>query len=133
MDTTRVVLHIDIDAFYAQCEELQDPSLRLKPLGALLFPRLTAGEQAAVKSTHPAPCFAGVTQKYLIVTANYPARSFGVSKLMGIKDAQQRCPELVLISGEDLTPYRWQDLHVMKLGCNFRNPSRQKPFHSPLC
>ena len=31
-----MVLHIDIDAFYAQCEELRDPSLRLKPLGALL-------------------------------------------------------------------------------------------------
>ena len=59
-----------------------------------------------MRSTHPAPCSAGVTQKYLIVTANYPARSFGVSKLMGIKDAQQRCPDLVLISGEDLTPYR---------------------------
>lgn len=48
----------------------------------------------------------GVTQKYLIVTSNYPARQKGVAKLMSIKEAQQKCPDLVLINGEDLTPYR---------------------------
>ena len=25
---------------------------------------------------------------------------------MGITEAQQKCPDLVLVSGEDLTPYR---------------------------
>jgi hypothetical protein len=30
----------------------------------------------------------------------------GVTKLMGIRDAMARCPELVLVSGEDLGPYR---------------------------
>ena len=49
---------------------------------------------------------AGVTQKYLVVTANYPARARGVGKLMGTAEARRRCPELVLVSGEDLTPYR---------------------------
>lgn len=29
-----------------------------------------------------------------------------MTKLMGITEAQQKCPELVLVSGEDLTPYR---------------------------
>lgn len=32
-DSTRVILHFDIDAFYAQVEEMRDPSLREKPLG----------------------------------------------------------------------------------------------------
>lgn len=49
---------------------------------------------------------AGITQKYLLVTSNYPARKRGVTKLMGITEAQQKCPDLVLVSGEDLTPYR---------------------------
>ncbi len=31
-DCARVVLHFDVDAFYAQCEELRDPSLRDKPM-----------------------------------------------------------------------------------------------------
>jgi hypothetical protein len=31
-DASRVVLHFDCDAFYAQCEELRDPSLRDVPM-----------------------------------------------------------------------------------------------------
>ena len=49
---------------------------------------------------------AGITQKYLVVTCNYPARAAGVGKLMSTKEARKKCPSLVLISGEDLTPYR---------------------------
>lgn len=63
-----------------QVEEVRNPALRQLPLG--------------------------VTQKYLIVTCNYVARANGVTKLMGITDAKQKCPGLVLVSGEDLTPYR---------------------------
>ncbi|KAL0021711.1 hypothetical protein WJX79_005570 [Trebouxia sp. C0005] len=79
-DTGRCVVHVDVDAFYAQCEEIRNPALRERPLG--------------------------ITQKYLLVTSNYPARRRGVTKLMGITEAQQKCPDLVLVSGEDLTPYR---------------------------
>lgn len=32
-DTDRVIIHIDADAFYAQCEEVRDPSLKTRPLG----------------------------------------------------------------------------------------------------
>lgn len=34
------------------------------------------------------------------------ARSVGVTKLQGIDAAKERCPNLVLINGEDLSPYR---------------------------
>jgi len=33
--------------------------------------------------------YAGVTQKYLVVTANYPARARGVGKLMGIVEVRE--------------------------------------------
>ena len=79
-DASRVVVHIDVDAFYAQVEELRNPALREQPLA--------------------------VTQKYIVVTSNYPARARGVTKLMAITDARARCPELVCVCGEDLTPYR---------------------------
>ena len=49
---------------------------------------------------------AGITQKYLVVTCNYPARAAGVGKLMSTKEALKKCPSIVLISGEDLSPYR---------------------------
>jgi DNA polymerase iota len=76
----RVYVHVDCDCFYAQCEELRDPKLSKVPLG--------------------------VTQKYLIVTCNYHARGRGVTKLMSIDDAVKKCPELVLVDGSDLTPYK---------------------------
>ena len=46
-----------------------------------------------------------VTQKFLIVTANYAARSAGL-KVDEHKGAKALCPEVALVSGEDLTPYR---------------------------
>ena len=76
----RIVAHFDVDAFYSQVEELRDPRLVDRPMA--------------------------VTQKYLIVTCNYPARSAGLSKLMSTQKAKALCPEVVLVSGEDLTPYR---------------------------
>ncbi|CAH1253906.1 POLI [Branchiostoma lanceolatum] len=79
-DTSRVIVHIDVDCFYAQVEMIRDPSLRDKPLG--------------------------IQQKYIVVTCNYVARKRGVTKLMGIKQAKELCPELVLVKGEDLTHYR---------------------------
>ena len=48
----------------------------------------------------------GVQQKYIVVTCNYPARAYGVTKLMSIKEAKEKCPSLVLVNGEDLTHYR---------------------------
>ena len=79
--SSRAILHVDVDCFYVQVEMLRNPHLdKDRPVA--------------------------VTQKFLCVTANYPARAAGVGKLMRIDVAKERCPDLVLISGEDLTPYR---------------------------
>jgi len=48
----------------------------------------------------------GIQQKYIIVTCNYVAREQGVTKLMSVTDAVEKCPQLVLVKGEDLTNYR---------------------------
>lgn len=45
-------------------------------------------------------------QKHLIVTSNYVAREQGVAKLSTIHEALEKCPNLVLVRGEDLTFYR---------------------------
>ena len=76
----RCILHIDIDCFYVQVEMLR---LGLPPERPV-----------------------AVTQKFLVVTCSYAARAAGVTKLMATEEAQQRCPDLLLVSGEDLTPYR---------------------------
>lgn len=89
------IVHIDIDCFYAQVEELRDPKLRHVPLG--------------------------IQQKNCLVTCNYLARARGIRKLMSIQEAQQLCPELVLVRGEDLTPYRQMSSRV------FEHITRQHP------
>lgn len=48
----------------------------------------------------------GIQQKYIIVTCNYVAREIGVTKLMSVINAKEKCPQLVLVKGEDLTHYR---------------------------
>ena len=72
--------HFDADCFYAQVEELRDPNLASRPVA--------------------------VTQKYLVVTANYAARKAGVGKLTSIAEAKRLCPDAAFVCGEDLTPYR---------------------------
>ncbi|CCC07546.1 hypothetical protein SMACR_06748 [Sordaria macrospora] len=48
----------------------------------------------------------GIRQKSLLATCNYPARRLGVKKLMSIASALAICPDLVVVDGEDLTPFR---------------------------
>lgn len=75
-----VIIHIDIDCFYAQVEEIRDPTLRNKPVG--------------------------IQQKNIVVTCNYVARTFGIKKLMLLTDALRLCPDLVLVNGENLQNYK---------------------------
>ncbi|GFR70972.1 DNA polymerase iota-like [Elysia marginata] len=82
----RTIVHFDLDCFYAQVEMLKDPSLKTKPLG--------------------------IQQKNIVVTCNYVAREFGVTKLMFVADAKKKCPQLVLVSGEDLTEYRHKSYQI---------------------
>ena len=89
----RVIVHFDADCFYCQVEELRDPRLAERPVA--------------------------VTQKYLIVTANYRARAAGLEKLMATSEARRLCPEVALISGEDLTPYRRCAKRVRRLLARF--------------
>ncbi|MCO5609696.1 hypothetical protein L7F22_063928 [Adiantum nelumboides] len=51
--------------------------------------------------------------KFLVVTCNYEARQRGVPKMALIQTAKERCPDLVLFNGEDLTPYRAASKNIM--------------------
>ena len=70
-----VVAHLDLDAFFAAVEELEDPSLRTKPL-------VVGGD----------PHGRGV-----VATANYEARKFGIQSAMSCAEAFRRCPHAVFV------------------------------------
>ncbi|XP_055545603.1 DNA polymerase iota [Wyeomyia smithii] len=86
---SRIIIHIDMDYFYAQVEEVLNPSLKNLPLG--------------------------VKQRTMIVTSNYIAREFGIKKMMLISEAKKLCPELVLVNGEDLTKYRQMSVKINEI------------------
>ncbi|KAH6891091.1 hypothetical protein B0T10DRAFT_302159 [Thelonectria olida] len=76
----RIILQFDYDCFYAQVFENKNPALKTRPVG--------------------------VKQKNCLSTCNYNARALGLRKLMTVAEAKKACPQLVLVDGEDLTPFR---------------------------
>jgi DNA polymerase-4 len=70
-----IVAHLDLDAFFAAVEELEQPELRSKPL-------IVGGD----------PHGRGV-----VATANYEARKFGIHSAMSAAEALRRCPGAVFV------------------------------------
>jgi DNA polymerase-4 len=70
-----IVAHLDLDAFFAAVEELEDSSLRSQPL-------IVGGD----------PRGRGV-----VATANYNARAFGIHSAMSCAEAIRRCPHAVFV------------------------------------
>ena len=70
-----IVAHLDLDAFYAAVEELENPELRAQPL-------VVGGD----------PRGRGV-----VATANYVARRFGIHSAMSAAEALRRCPQAVFV------------------------------------
>jgi DNA polymerase-4 len=70
-----IVAHLDLDAFYAAVEELENPELRMQPL-------VVGGD----------PRGRGV-----VATANYVARGFGIHSAMSCAEALRRCPQAVFV------------------------------------
>ena len=70
-----IVAHLDLDAFFAAVEELENPDLRTKPL-------VVGGD----------PHGRGV-----VATANYEARKYGIHSAMSCAEALRRCPHAVFV------------------------------------
>ena len=79
-DTSRKIIHIDMDAFFAAIEVRDNPALRGKPVIIARDPRQSGG-------------------RGVVSTCSYEARAFGVHSAMSSKEAYERCPQGIFISG----------------------------------
>lgn len=74
-------LYIDLNSFFASCEQQENPKLRGKPI--------------AVIPTQ--------TDTTSVIAASYEAKKFGVKTGTKVRDARQMCPGIIFITGNHKT------------------------------
>ncbi len=70
----RKIIHVDMDAFYASVEQLDNPKLRGKPVAV-----------------------GGCEERGVVAAASYEARKFNVRSALSGKIAKERCPHLIFV------------------------------------
>ncbi len=75
---SKIILCVDMDAFFASVEQQANPRLRGKPIGVI-----------------------GSGGRTVITTASYEARKFGVKTGMNIYEARKALPSLILVIGNN--------------------------------
>ena len=70
----RKIIHVDMDAFYASVEQMDNPELKGKPIAV-----------------------GGSEKRGVVSAASYEARKFGVKSAMSGIQAIRNCPELIFV------------------------------------
>ncbi|XP_032756532.1 DNA polymerase eta isoform X1 [Rattus rattus] len=100
----RVVALVDMDCFFVQVEQRQNPHLRNKPCAVVQYKSWKGGG---------------------IIAVSYEARAFGVTRNMWADDAKKLCPDLLLAQVREsrgkanLTKYREASVEVMEIMSHF--------------
>lgn len=95
MMTEQIILHLDMDSFYASVEIRDNPELSGKPVVIGADPRQGTG-------------------RGVVSTCSYEARAFGIHSAMPISQAYHLCPHAVFIP-PDMTTYAQVSSTIMQI------------------
>jgi len=90
-----MILHIDMDAFFAAIEQRDNPTLKNKPV-----------------------IVSGKSKRSVVATASYEARLFGIRSAMPVFQAKQKCDHLVIVPG-NMKKYRAESKKMMEIISHF--------------
>jgi DNA polymerase IV (archaeal DinB-like DNA polymerase) len=79
-DNRRIIVCVDLNAFYPSCEELRNTSLKGKPHAVIMTDQKE-----------------GSITKGVVSSCSYEARKYGVRSAMGLSRAKLLCPDLILL------------------------------------
>ncbi len=90
-----MILHIDMDAFFAAIEQRDNPSLKGKPI-----------------------IVSGNSKRSVVSTASYEARRFGIHSAMPVFQAKEKCRHLIIVPGH-MSKYRDSSKQIMDILSTF--------------
>ncbi|TVZ56931.1 DNA polymerase-4 [Lutibacter sp. Hel_I_33_5] len=76
MSNERSIVHMDLDTFFVSCERLLDSKLNGKPI-----------------------LIGGTSDRGVVASCSYEARTFGIHSAMPMRMAKQLCPEAIVLRG----------------------------------
>ncbi|WP_299104282.1 DNA polymerase IV [uncultured Tenacibaculum sp.] len=87
MSTQRSIVHMDLDTFFVSCERLLDSKLIGKPI-----------------------LIGGTSDRGVVASCSYEARTFGIHSAMPMRMAKQLCPEAIIIRGNSQIYSKYSNL-----------------------
>lgn len=87
----RIIMHLDLNAFFASVEQQANPALRGKPIAVV-----------------------GSNGRTVITTSSYEARAFGVKTGMSKWEAKRVCPEIIFVVGDN-KKYTYTSSRIMEM------------------
>ncbi len=90
-------LHMDLDAFFASVEELDNPKLKGRPM-----------------------VVGGRSERGIVTTANYEARKYGLHSAMPIFMAKKLCPQVIIVPTRH-ERYQEKSSEVFKIMSSYSN------------
>lgn len=82
-----VMMYIDMNSFFASCEQQENPELRNRPIGVITHPSANA----------------------CVIAPSVEAKKFGVKTGMRLGECRELCPQIVPVL---CRPHRYRDFHV---------------------